>query len=294
MKNKLQLIIISICFFSFLLSSHITEAATNWYWYYSNDNITQYCDTNSIKIIRDYNGNIDRIEAWIKTTYSDAGAQSTIRNYGLSSTPNINTLSYSMERVYINPKTREIASKQEVFYSSEGNSLWSEENNNYSLRWNTIRPSSPNEREFSVIVDQVFNSGNLVEFEKWKNDTDRWIGLSSQEISKGITKNIWFDNLSILLSNNRIYFWLYDERIENGIVIEKNYGRWAYSANTNTLELVTLSSWERGTGWIKDNESLNGKIISIIPDSAGEYWCSEVKKYVDKNRDYINRHSKKI
>lgn len=269
-------------------------ATTNWYWYYSSDNITQYCDTNSIKIIRDYNGNIDRIEAWIKTTYSDAGAQSTIENYELTSTPNINKLSYSLEKIYIKPQSRQIASKQEVFYSSEGNSLWSEDNNDYSLKWNTISPKSSNEREFSIIVDQVFNNGKLLELEKWKTGNDRWIGISSQPNSEGDIKNIWFDNMSIISDNDKIYFWLYSENVKNGITIEKDYGRWGYNVNSNTLQLIMISSWENNKGWTINNKPVNNKVISIIPDSSGEYWTSKVKKYVEENRDYINRYSKRI
>ncbi len=283
--------ILALVFISFGFQC-ANAATTNWYWYYSNDDITQYVDTNSLKIIRDYNGNVDRIEAWIKTTYSEAGAQSTIKNYELISTPNINQLSYSMEKVYIKPQSRQIASKQEVFYNPDGVSLWSEDNNDYSLKWNTVRPRSSNEREFSIIVDQIFNGGNLMEFEKWKTGNDRWVGLSSQQISEESIENTWFDNMSIVLDDNRIYFWLYQEDIKYGNITEKRYSRWKYDAKSDTLQAIMLSVWEKDKGWTVNDKSIIGKIESNIPESAGEYWSSKVKKYVEENREYINRFQK--
>ena len=64
--------------------------------------------------------------------------------------------------------------------------------------------------------------------------------------------------------------------------------------NSNTLQLIMISSWENNKGWTMNNKPVNSKIISIIPDSSGEYWSSKVKKYVEENRDYINRYSKRI
>ncbi|MBP2659144.1 MAG: hypothetical protein H6Q69_2176 [Firmicutes bacterium] len=269
-------------------------AEPNWYWYYSSEYITQFCDMNSIKIIRDYNGNIDKIEAWVKTTYSYEGAQDTIKGYELTSVPNINQLSYSLEKICIKPQTRKIASKQEVFYNSEGSSLWSNEHQDYSLNWNIVSPNSSNEREFSIIVDEVYNSGKLIEFEKWKDGNGRWIGLSSKNTDEGSVQNTWFDSMSIILDNDRVFFWTFHKDIKDGITVTKNYNRWVYDINCNTMQLITMSVWEKDRGLILDNKTVTGKASSIIPESSGEYWTSTIKKYINDNRDYINRYSKRI
>lgn len=67
----------------FLITSSnvVTAAELNWVWFYSDDCYGEHISPESIKVIRDYNNNVEHIEAWTKTIYDEEGKNEVINNY---------------------------------------------------------------------------------------------------------------------------------------------------------------------------------------------------------------------
>lgn len=282
MIRKLGWLIILFVLFGLSYPQCANAAELNWIWYYSSDYVSEYYSPESLKIVKDYNGNIDHIEIWTKTTYSQAGAEDTIDSYDLTNVPNIYQLSYSMAKIYIKPHSRQIVWQNEIFYNNEGNSLWSKEKDKYELDWEEAYPNSSNERYFSVVCDQVFHNGQPIDFEKWKTGKDRWVGLSQSNNNDGTVISEWFDNVSLRVDNDIITYWVYYEKRQEGSVLSRFYIKEALNRKEQKIKTIGFRVKDKNGEW-KYRNAVDSHWKTTIPGSVGEHQVSIITQYVDSN-----------
>ena len=278
-KQVFYLVIVSIIFLSG--SNSVMANELNWVWFYSDDRYSEYFSPESIKVIRDYNGNIEQIEVWTKTTYDDEGRNVVINNYGLNDTPNIWQLSYSLGKIYIRPNSREIVWQNEIFYNDSGNVLWHEEKDGYSLDWQEVCPGDYAERHFIYIIDQVFHNGQPTDFDIWKGN-NRWAGLSKSDNLDGTVRLCWFDKLLLRNNNNIATYWIFENIQRNNSIIEKYYIKMALDMQQKKYNIVGIKSKNKNGEWEYHNTT--GDWSSIVPGSVGDNEATIIMNYINQNK----------
>lgn len=267
--------------------SQVSAAEPNWVWYYSNNKVSDFYNPESLKVIRDYNGNIDHAEVWMRTTYSQEGKEDIIDNYDLKNKPRIYELTYSLSKVYIYPSKHRILYQNEVFYDNDGKVLWSEELPT-SDRGAEVEVDSVNERYFSIVSDLAFRGGQQIYFEKWKIGKDRWIYLDGDKNSDGTIERRWADKLLMSIeNNNQISVWVSTKTELNDTLIKVDHTKWIIDVSTNKIKVERTSSWKKGKGWYVSNKYTPSEWQSLVPGSRGEYWFETIKKYADEHRTEI-------
>ena len=268
------------------LNFNIAGAEPNWTWFYSSEYVSDYYDPSSLKIIRDYSGNVDHIEIWTKTTYSQAGAEDTINNYNLTKVSRIYDLDSSLSKIFIYPSKRKILYQNEVFYSTDGAVLWHKEKSTYAAGTD-VEAGSSDERYFSIIIDLAFHGGNQIDFAKWEEGKERWMYLGEFESSKGGTKGIWFDTKLMSLNGNIVSTWIISEYYAEKEKVEKDCIKWSFDISGRKSKIERMSAWKKDRGWYMDNEEAYEAWKEIIPASMGEFYMNSIKQYVCEHRAEI-------
>ncbi|MBP2658257.1 MAG: hypothetical protein H6Q69_1289 [Firmicutes bacterium] len=273
------LLVLGICYFQ-----QTCDAQSTWTWYFSDDHVSDYYNPESLKVVKDDNGNIDHVEMCIKTTYDEAGKNATINSYKLSAVQKINELQYRLVKIYIYPEQRKILFYNTGFYNENGDSLWSEEESN-SLGVEVV-PTSANERYYSIICDLAFNAGQQIYFTQWKQSKDRWIDLDYHQNTDGSMSGTWFDKNTIELNGNLISIWEWNRIVLDNVVIGDLYYKYEYDLSTKKSKLKIVSAWtkeKREYYHSYDNEPWKAYIIG----SVGESEYQTIKKYVEEHRTEI-------
>ncbi|MBP2653563.1 MAG: hypothetical protein H6Q73_1132 [Firmicutes bacterium] len=291
MKKRLRItigVMLIVCFCSF---QNVYAAESNWIWYYSSDYVSDFYNPESLNIVKDYNGNIDHVELCIKTTYSEAGKNNAINNHRLTEVPKINDLKFKLAQIYIYPSQGKILFQHEAFFDEGGRVLWSKEST-VSDSFEFV-PGSANERYYSIISDLAFHNSQQVYFLQWKENKDRWVGLTWYKNADGSESEVWFDKLSVTLNGDCVKVWKWGRTILDNEVIGNSYYLVEYDLSNKKSKPDIISSWTKDKGRFfqhDDNQPWN----SIIIGSKDEYEFQTIKKYVDEHRAEIieNMHIK--
>ena len=280
MNNINKIFILTLVILSITLPAF---AETKWEWICSNNKYSQFFAPETL----DQNITSKTITVWTKTTYSYEGAEKTIKSYNkdnLITDPS--RLSYSMSRIIINPQERKILYLSEVFYDTNGKSLWAEQSNN---DWDEITPYSYNEKIFYGILDYVYHRQDL---NMVNDDKNRWIPIAYDE-KDGKSSGLWIDKLSIIKYDNYATAWeRHITRDSSNKVINKIEVKIRYNFFNNSTKFICISVWEINKGWVVSKNDVNEAPNTVIPDSQGEYEYNTIRDFIKNNSDFIDRYSK--
>ena len=270
-----------------LSSAHASE----WFWLGSNDKYSKFFQPDTVKVIRKaqtQHGDVaTEIEGWTKTNYSYAGADETIRNYGIQSIlPNPNMLSYSLALLRINPQNRTVQYEREDFYDAKGKIVWS----NADDKVKEVNNESFDEEFYTAIVDEVFRQGET----KRRLAEDRWITLWTNTTPKGLTTTVTADTTTMRLRGNNLILWEWLEtRDLNKSVVEIKFMKKAVNVLQGTERIMVADSrqWKPKIGWKTLEDEMNGA-YRMIPQYSPEYKGMErLRAFAKGYSTWVNRYS---
>lgn len=293
-KNFIVTAIIGAIIF---LINNVTCAAGNenskeisWYYLNADDKYAKYFDPASVKVTKKATTDDGKevpteIQAWTKTTYSYEGAESTIREYGITKTiPDPNSLSYSLALLKINPQTRTVQYMREDFYNPDGTVIWSTSEG----RVKEINSQSFDEDFYAPIVDEVFRHGEVDR----KNAKDRWIDLWSSTNDKGETIKVIADTTTMQLKGTNLIVWEWEETKNSaGQVTKIRFMKKAVNLPQGTERIAAGSMWTAATKWTDLNDEYDGAYKSITEDDPAYKGLTRLRAYAKGYSTWVTRYS---
>lgn len=262
----------------------------SWYYLSADDKYAKYFDPGSVKVVKKAKTDDGKeipteIQAWTKTTYSYEGAESTIKEYGISNTvPDPNKLSYSLALLKINPQTRTVQYAREDFYSSDGTVIWSTSEG----RVKEINSKSFDEDFYAAIVDEVFRHGEVDR----KNAKDRWIDLWSHTNENGETTKVIADTTTMQLKGTNLIVWEWQEtKNSEGKVIEIRFMKKAVNLPQGTERIAAGSVWTAEKKWTDLNDEFDGAYRSIKEDDPDYKGLTRLRAYAKGYSTWVTRYS---
>ena len=262
----------------------------SWYYLAADDKYAKYFDPASVKVVKKAKTDDGKeipteIQAWTKTTYSYEGAESTIKEYGISNTlPDPNSLSYSLALLKINPQTRTVQYAREDFYNSEGTVIWSTSEG----RVKEINSKSFDEDFYAAIVDEVFRHGEVDR----KNAKDRWIDLWSHTNDKGETTKVIADTTTMQLKGTNLILWEWEEtKNADGQVIEIRFMKKAVNLPQGTERITAGSMWTAAKKWTNLEDEFDGAYRSIKEDDPDYKGLTRLRAYAKGYSTWVTRYS---
>ncbi len=258
---------------------------TTWTWISSDSKYGKYYAPSRIYIVSKKGSIPVCIDAWIKTSYTGAGAAETVPAMGLEkqiSDPL--KLSYSLAHVRINPQGRTLEYLQEIFYDKAGNVL--ADNIYKSPHVKEINSQAFDENFYDAIVDDVFHKGET----EHAKASDRWLSLwrivGPQTTSSGSA-----DTTTIRKRGNDLIVWIWAEERDNtgGTVKEIKFYKEVFNLVTYNYKIVEMSVWTPSNGWQK-SLNLDGQYLPIIPDSTQDIACHVLQRYAAENNSWVCRY----
>lgn len=262
----------------------------SWYYLAADDKYAKYFDPASVKVVKKAKTDDGKeipteIQAWTKTTYSYEGAESTIKEYGISNTlPDPNSLSYSLALLKINPQTRTVQYAREDFYNAEGTVIWSTSEG----RVKEINSKSFDEDFYAAIVDEVFRHGEVDR----KNAKDRWIDLWSHTNDKGETTKVIADTTTMQLKGTNLILWEWEEtKNADGQVIEIRFMKKAVNLPQGTERITAGSMWTAAKKWTNLDDEFDGAYRSIKEDDPDYKGLTRLRAYAKGYSTWVTRYS---
>lgn len=292
MRNKLSQLVSLCAFFSLIIGlfsfAHVS-AAPQWYWYYSSDFVSEYYDPQSLRVVNDDQGL--HIEVWTKTTYSPEGVQDTVNQYGLANVSGIQTMKYSLGRLFVRPADRKIAWQFEGFYDANGRALWSRERDKDALVWLDVRPNSSQERYFFYMLDQAVHPGENRYFNAWKDNKDRWVYLFGKVNETGGARHYWLDSLSILDKGELVDAWVNVSTYnDSGVLTRSGYRRYLIDRSRRMILLSNSYIWDKDSGKVGHEDDVGDGWQPIISGTLNEGLFTNILDYVSAHRLQIQEY----
>ena len=262
----------------------------SWYYLNTDSKYAKYFDPASVKVVKKATTSDGRevpteIQAWTKTTYSDEGAASTVKEYGLSKTiPDPNTLSYSLALLKINPQTRTVQYVREDFYNTEGTVIWSTSEG----RVKEINSQSFDEDFYAAIVDEVFRQGEVAR----KNAKDRWIDLWTDTNDKGETTKVIADTTTMQLKGTNLIVWEWEETKNSaGQVTQIRFMKKAVNLPQGTERIAAGSMWTSAKKWTDLDDEFDGAYRSITENDPAYKGLTRLRAYAKGYSTWVTRYS---
>ena len=262
----------------------------SWYYLSADDKYAKYFDPGSVKVVKKAKTDDGKeipteIQAWTKTTYSYEGAESTIKEYGISKTiPDPNSLSYSLALLKINPQTRTVQYVREDFYNADGNVIWSTSEG----RVKEINSQSFDEDFYAAIVDEVFRHGEV----ERKNAKDRWIDLWTNTNDKGDTVKVIADTTTMQLKGTNLIVWEWEETKNSaGQVTQIRFMKKAVNLPQGTERIAAGSMWTSSKKWTDLDDEYDGAYRSITEDDPAYKGLTRLRAYAKGYSTWVTRYS---
>ena len=262
----------------------------SWYFLNTDAKYAKYFDPASVKVTKkaktdDGNEIPTEIQAWTKTTYSDEGAASTVKEYGISKTiPDPNVLSYSLALLKINPQTRTVQYVREDFYNADGTVIWSTTEG----RVKEINSQSFDEDFYAAIVDEVFRHGEVDR----KNAKDRWIDLWTNTNDKGETTKVIADTTTMQLKGTNLIVWEWEETKNSaGQVTQIRFMKKAVNLPQGTERIAAGSMWTAAKKWTDLDDEFDGAYKSITEEDPAYKGLIRLRAYAKGYSTWVTRYS---
>ncbi|WP_196594173.1 hypothetical protein [Pectinatus sottacetonis] len=259
---------------------------TKWIWVYSDSRYGKLYAPSRITVTQRKNGIPICIEAWIKTTYSAAGAAETVSAMNMSKEIHkASDLRYSLALVEIDPQNRTIKYTREIFYDARGNILTSHVYDKPRLK--EINSQSFDENFYDAIVDHVFNEGET----QRAKASDRWITLW-RNVNAYTAVSATADTTTIRKHGNDIIIWIWQETRNNtgGQIKEIRFYKKVFNLSTYSYRIAAYSLWTPKNKWQNKTNTLKNDFISIVPDSRNDWEFRSLKKYIGNHPKWVSRY----
>lgn len=259
--------------------------SAEWYWISSDDKYSKFYAPGKVQVLRSFGNIAVQISAWTKTTYSPAGAQETLNNYGIKDI-NPGQLAYSLAEVEVNPQNRTLAYLNESFYDKDDNKLWEKV-------YSPVRPKEMNSQEFDedfycYIVDSIFNQG---ENERRKAD-DRWLQLWQDAPNGGGVVYSMADTSTMRLKGQNIIFWEWQEKKSSASEVESIiFQKKAVNIPMYTEKVIRVMTWNATTGWKDITNTTDGMYHVIEAGTNSEKALKALKVYEGGHESWVKRYS---
>ena len=281
--------IVSLVFMCSLMMMFAVGYAANdsaeWYWISSDDKYSKFYAPGKVQVLRSFGNIAVQISAWTKTTYSPAGAQETLNNYGIKDI-NPGQLAYSLAEVEVNPQNRTLAYLNESFYDKDDNKLWEKV-------YSPVRPKEMNSQEFDedfycYIVDSIFSQG---ENERRKAD-DRWLQLWQDAPNGGGVVYSMADTSTMRLKGQNIIFWEWQEKKSSASEVESIiFQKKAVNIPMYTEKVIRVMTWNATTGWKDITNTTDGMYHVIEAGTNSEKALKALKVYEGGHESWVKRYS---
>jgi hypothetical protein len=259
--------------------------SAEWYWISSDDKYSKFYAPGKVQVLRSFGNIAVQLSAWTKTTYSPAGAQETLNNYGIKDiTPG--QLAYSLAEVEVNPQNRTLAYLNESFYDKDDNKLWEKV-------YSPVRPKEMNSQEFDedfycYIVDSIFSQG---ENERRKAD-DRWLQLWQDAPNGGGVVYSMADTSTMRLKGQNIIFWEWQEKKSSASEVESIiFQKKAVNIPMYTEKVIRVMTWNATTGWKDITNTTDGMYHVIEAGTNSEKALKALKVYEGEHESWVKRYS---
>jgi len=259
--------------------------SAEWYWISSDDKYSKFYAPGKVQVLRSFGNIAVQISAWTKTTYSPAGAQETLNNYGIKDI-NHGQLAYSLAEVEVNPQNRTLAYLNESFYDKDDNKLWEKV-------YSPVRPKEMNSQEFDedfycYIVDSIFSQG---ENERRKAD-DRWLQLWQDAPNGGGVVYSMADTSTMRLKGQNIIFWEWQEKKSSASEVESIiFQKKAVNIPMYTEKVIRVMTWNATTGWKDITNTTDGMYHVIEAGTNSEKALKALKVYEGGHESWVKRYS---
>ena len=259
--------------------------SAEWYWISSDDKYSKFYAPGKVQVLRSFGNIAVQISAWTKTTYSPAGAQETLNNYGIKDI-NPGQLVYSLAEVEVNPQNRTLAYLNESFYDKDDNKLWEKV-------YSPVRPKEMNSQEFDedfycYIVDSIFSQG---ENERRKAD-DRWLQLWQDAPNGGGVVYSMADTSTMRLKGQNIIFWEWQEKKSSASEVESIiFQKKAVNIPMYTEKVIRVMTWNATTGWKDITNTTDGMYHVIEAGTNSEKALKALKVYEGEHESWVKRYS---
>ena len=265
----------------------VADAAEHWYWLGSDAKYGKFFDPVSVvvtKKVKTERGFVaTEIEAWIKTTYSYAGAAETIENYKIKdSLPNPGKLAYSLAQVRINPQNRTVQYVRENFYDADGKVIWSKAED----REKEVNSQGFDDEFYAAIVDEVFRQGEMAR----RMAEDRWITLWQAE-QGGVTTHVTADTTTMRLRGDNLILWEWEEQKDAaGGVLEIKFMKKSVNLPNGTERFVSGKYWSPKTGWRVLEDDMDGVYRPIAETSPEHKGLVRLRAFAKGYSTWVNRY----
>ena len=259
--------------------------SAEWYWISSDDKYSKFYAPGKVQVLRSFGNIAVQISAWTKTTYSPAGAQETLNNYGIKDI-NPGQLAYSLAEVEVNPQNRTLAYLNESFYDKDDNKLWEKV-------YSPVRPKEMNSQEFDedfycYIVDSIFSQG---ENERRKAD-DRWLQLWQDAPNGGGVVYSMADTSTMRMKGQNIIFWEWQEKKSSASEVESIiFQKKAVNIPMYTEKVIRVMTWNATTGWKDITNTTDGMYHVIEAGTNSEKALKALKVYEGGHESWVKRYS---
>ena len=265
------------------------DASTQWYWLSSDNRYTKYFAPALVQIISaaDIHGQSvpTLLSGWVKTNFSYEGAADTIDGYGLKSLlPDPKKLSYSLERVEINPQNRTIRNMEEEFYDAQGHLLWSTNDPGSAKE---INSQSFDEPFYFAIVDQAIGAG--IEAERG-GAKDRWLPLYKGTSASGMTEEAQADTSTMRMKGINLIYWEWrTTKDANGNITAIHFQKKAVNLPMGTERIIVSKIWTPQNAW--QDEAADSAYTAIAPNSNEAQALAKLRQYADAHADWVHRYN---
>ena len=263
----------------------------NWFFLSADDKYGKSFDPDSVKIVKKVTTETGKeipteIEAWTRTTYTQAGAALTIKNYDLSnilSDPSM--LSYSLALLRINPQNRTIQYAREDFYDANNKVTWSTTDEKIK----EINSQSFDEIFYAAIVDEVFRQGEMDR----KNAADRWIELWQSADEEGNIVTVTADTTTMRLKGSNLILWEWEvTKNADGKVTEIRFMKKAVNLSQGTEKISAGDIWTPQTAsWNNLNDEYGGAYRMIHGDEPEYKGLVRLRAFAKGYSTWVNRYS---
>ena len=275
----------------FMQSSAVLAAEKDpWTWLSSNDKYSKFYAPASVRVVssvmkkRQKTPVATELEAEIKTSFSYAGAEETIRNYNIKHViKDPGKLAYAVARVRVYPQNRILRYLSETFYDAAGNILWSKGEG----REKEMNSQSFDEEFYAAIVDVVFRQGEL---DRMRAD-DRWITLWSDESAAGVKTLVTADMSTMRREKDNLIFWAWTEvEDKQGNIIEIKFDKRAVNLPQGTERIISGRFWSPGEGWQELDDAYEGAYRMIAKSTPEERGLMRLRAFADGYSTWVNRY----
>lgn len=261
-----------------------------WTWLSSNEKYSKFFSPSSVRVTYRLTppgtgkSAATEMEADIKTTFSYAGAQETIRNYKIEHViQDPAQLSYAIAHVRVSPQSRTLRYLSETFYDAAGHVLWSKGKG----KEKEMNSQQFDEEFYAAIVDIEFRQGEL---NRLRAD-DRWIVLWSDESSTGIKTQVSADTSTMRRMRDNLIFWAWTEvRDASGDVIEIKFDKRAVNLPQGTQRLITGRYWSPKSGWQTFDDGDEGAYRMIGRGTPEEKGLVRLRAFAKGYSTWVNRY----